>query len=350
MLSVVIASLNRAVDLQRCLQALSKQTIRSDIEVIVVDDGSSDSTSEVARATGAVVVRNPVTRGVSAARNSGIDVATADIVAFIDDDCEPYPDWAEQLILSYTQEVIGLGGPIVVSSESNLIHGYLARNNPLQPQEIELAVSRNIIYRFLLYLARQGKQAERHDRREVFALASANLSVRRQALVEVGGFDECIRFGSEDYDLCWRLKRAFPAMFLIFDPSVQVVHHFKPSLGDMFRRSRAYGQSSALMHRKWPDCVPPTFFPFPTCALIALVLSFRFPVMLIVTGFLPHLFYRKGLRHAVVQRKVSPLLDAYLQLAQEACDNYGFIEGMWIYRRFPSVTASRRENRNEKSN
>lgn len=307
----------------------------------MVDDGSLDSTSEVARQAGAVVLRNPITQGVSAARNAGIAAATADIVAFLDDDCEPYPDWAQQMILSYTPEAVGIGGPIGASSDSGVILSYLSRNNPLQPQEIELADSTNIIYRFFLYLARQLKPVERHERRPVFALASANLSMRREALIEVGGFDERIRFGSEDYDLCWRLKRAFPAMTLIYDPSVRIIHHFKPSLRDVLRRSRAYGRSSALMHRKWPSSVPPTFFPFPGCVLVALILSFWFPLLLIAAGLLPHIFYPQGLRYFVTQRKASALLDAYLQLTQEAFDNFGFIEGMWTFRTFPSAEPSR---------
>ena len=341
-LSVVIATLNRATDLQRCLQALQRQTIASHIEVIVIDDGSSDFTSEVARRAGAVVIRNPSTRGVSAARNSGIKSATADIIAFLDDDCEPYPDWAERLTLSYDEEVVGLGGPILTAAEAGVILGYLSRNNPLRPQEIELAASTNIFYRFALYLKRQLTLEERHDSRQVYAMASANLSVRRQALMDVGGFDERIRFGSEDYDLCWRLKRAFPTMSLIFEPSVRVTHHFRPSLRDLARRSCAYGRGSALMHRKWPDSVPPTFLPFPLCMLVTLLLSFRFPLILVSTALLPHLFYPRGLRYVVVRRKLSPLLDAYLQLAQEVCDNYGFIAGIWTFRSFTPEASVRK--------
>ena len=74
------------------------------LEVIVVDDGSADATSETGRAHGAVVIRHRVNRGLAAARNSGLSAATAPVVAFLDDDCEPEPSWAQQLLSGYGKE------------------------------------------------------------------------------------------------------------------------------------------------------------------------------------------------------------------------------------------------------
>src|SRR5258708_24835475 len=96
-LSVVICSLNGASGVDRCLRSLRAQTIGSELEVIVVDDGSTDGTSDVAHAGGAIVVRHPCRRGPAAARNSGIKRASAPMVAFLDDDCEPCPQGAEKI-------------------------------------------------------------------------------------------------------------------------------------------------------------------------------------------------------------------------------------------------------------
>ena len=68
------------------------------MEIIVVDDGSTDTTSDVARAHGVTSVRHETNRGLAAARNSGVRAASAPIVAFLDDDCEPEPQWARQLL------------------------------------------------------------------------------------------------------------------------------------------------------------------------------------------------------------------------------------------------------------
>ena len=67
-LSVVVCSLNGAAGVERCLHALTLQTISSSLEVIVVDDGSTDTTSEVGRAHGATVIRHAASLPHRAAR------------------------------------------------------------------------------------------------------------------------------------------------------------------------------------------------------------------------------------------------------------------------------------------
>ena len=84
-LSVVICSLNGAAGVDRCLRALADQK-DVQLQVIVVDDGSTDDTSEVGREHGATVIRHEVNRGLAAARNTGVQAATASVVAFLASD------------------------------------------------------------------------------------------------------------------------------------------------------------------------------------------------------------------------------------------------------------------------
>lgn len=334
-LSVILCSLNGATRLDRCLRALAAQTIRSSLELIVVDDGSTDSTSDVARNHDVVVIRHTTNRGASAARNTGVSAASGQFVAFLDDDCEPDPQWAQQLITGYEQDVVAVGGTLLVGGTvtGGIMLGFLTRHNPLDPQELELAKSDKLRYRFYLYLQRQWKRPKEGGRRDIYACASANMSVRRRAFLEIGGFDERIHFGSEDEDLCRRLRRAFPAERLVFVPEARVFHYFKPSLRDALRRRRIYGRGSALMFRKWPN-VRPTFFPAPVLILGILVLSTRLPILIGAAILLPHIFYPQGLRAAIAKRSAQCLLDPYLQLAQEGSDDIGFLEGMWRFRHF----------------
>jgi GT2 family glycosyltransferase len=332
-LSVVICSLNGAAGVARCLRALAEQTAAPLMEIVVVDDGSTDGTGDVAREHGAVVIRHATNRGLAAARNSGLHAAAAPVVAFLDDDCEPDPDWARRLLAGYEDDVQGVGGAIEPDTPRGFMAGYLRRHNPLQPLELNLAVSENVVRRFWLYLRRQWAGPQRHDRRDVYSLTGANMSFRRPALMELGGFDERFRFGGEEGDLCKRLGLAFPDGRLVYLPDAQVVHHFAPSLADTLRRSRAYGRGSARLYRKWPT-VAPTFFPWPAAVLALLVASIWFPVLLAAAFAAPLLFYPQGLRAAVVTRRPSCLLDAYVQLLQEAMGDVGFAQGLWLFRRF----------------
>lgn len=93
--SVVIPSLNDAEMLRHCLAALDAQTRPAD-EVIVVDNGSTDDTSQVAEAWGARVVHEPV-RGVLRATAAGLDAARGEIIGRLDADSRPDPSWVARL-------------------------------------------------------------------------------------------------------------------------------------------------------------------------------------------------------------------------------------------------------------
>lgn len=90
-ISVVIPALDDAEMLTRCLSDLAAQLRPAD-EIIVVDNGSSDGTADVARAAGARVIDQPH-RGIWPAASTGYDAATGDIIARLDADSRPPADW-----------------------------------------------------------------------------------------------------------------------------------------------------------------------------------------------------------------------------------------------------------------
>jgi glycosyltransferase involved in cell wall biosynthesis len=336
-MSVIICSLNGAPGVDRCLQALARQTISTVLEVIVVDDGSTDGTADVARRYAVTLIQHTANRGLAAARNSGLAFASAPVVAFLDDDCEPEPIWAEQLLAAYDDGIMGVGGPVLPAAPAGFTLGYLERNNPLRPQELSLASSSGLGYRLKLYVRRQWTLTEEESARPVYSFAGANMSFRRNALIEAGRFDERFRFGGEELDLCIRMRRAHPADVLAFAPKARVVHHFKASVRDTLRRGRAYGRGSARLYRKWPS-LPPTIFPAPVLVLALLLLSARFPPLGLVSAALPLLLYPRGLRLVAQRHSLTSLADAYLQLAQETCGNAGFLEGLWLFRHFEACS------------
>jgi GT2 family glycosyltransferase len=331
-LSVVICSLNGAAGVDRALAALAVQTMADRLEVVLVDDGSTDGTAAVGRAHGATVVRHEVNRGLAAARNSGVAAAWAPIVAFLDDDCEPDPTWAERLLAAYDDEhVVGVGGSVVPGPGDGFTLAYLRRNNPLGPLEIELGAGEGMAYRLWLYLQRQWTRPGRPDRRPVFSLVGASMSFRREALLRVGLFDERFTFGAEELDLCYRLRRQMPGASLVLEARAVVTHHFSPALRDTLRRSRAYGRGAARMHAKWRS-FPPTIFFSPVLVGGLLALSARRPRVAPLALLAPHLLFPRGVAAALRARRPAPLLDPYVQVLAEAVGNVGFAEGARAYR------------------
>jgi glycosyltransferase involved in cell wall biosynthesis len=346
-LSVVIPSLNGAAGVDRCLSALAEQK-DVELQVIVVDDGSTDETSEVAREHGVTVIRHETNRGASAARNTGVRAATASIVAFLDDDCEPEPQWARELVDAYEEGVIAVGGPLVPVAPNGFMLGYLRRNNPLNPLEMNLAHSAKLLYRLYLYLLRQWAPEVRQDKREVYTLVGANMSCLHAVIADTG-FDERFRFGGEDIDVSLQLRRRFPDGRLIMAPGAVVRHHFETDLRDTLRRSRAYGRGGAKLYHKWP-AMRPTIFPGPALVFALLVASVFVPYLLAVAAVVPQFMYPKGLRLAVSGRQPSCLLDAYVQLAQETYANVGYLQGLWLYRGLvpePAIPVAVRGNRDK---
>ena len=338
-LSVIICSLNGAAGVDRCLHALASQK-DVELQVIVVDDGSTDNTSDVAREHGATVFRHETNRGLSGARNTGIRAATAPVVAFLDDDCEPEPEWARELLDAYSDGVTGVGGTAVPNAPEGFMLGFLQRNNPLLPLEMNLARSEQLVYRLYLYALRQWAPEQRHDMREVYTLVGANMSFRRDAIAEVGADERFARSGLMNLDICLRMRRRFPQGRLVVTPGAVVRHHFDPGLRDTLRRSRAYGRGCAMLYLKWPT-MRPTIFPAPVLVLTLLVASAIFWPLIALAVLIPQLLYPLGMRHAVTSRRLSCLLDPYVQLAQETCGNVGYLQGLWRYRGFaPEPVAS----------
>ena len=157
------------------------------------------------------------------------------------------------------------------------------------------------------------------------------MSFLRSAFLAVGGFDERFRHGAEENDFCRRLLNAFPGRSLVFVPAASVVHHFEASLRKTLKRNYAYGRGVAQFYRKWPTARP-TFFPGPVVFLMILGMTIRFPELAIAALAIPQALYPSGIRSAIARRRLSCLVDSYVQLVQESSEDVGFIHGLWCFR------------------
>lgn len=118
--SLYVPAYNAAPFLADCLGGLLSQTRPPD-EIMVVDDGSTDATSEVAaRFPGVKVIPHGANRGLAVARNTGVRSASFELVAAIDADCVPHPEWLQRLLEAYfaVPGVSGVGGKLLERYQS----------------------------------------------------------------------------------------------------------------------------------------------------------------------------------------------------------------------------------------
>ncbi|MCE3267029.1 MAG: glycosyl transferase, family 2 [Solirubrobacterales bacterium] len=221
--SVVVCAHNGAGTLRWCLDGL-RNLDYPDYEVIVVDDGSADSTAEIARECGFPAISTP-SLGLSSARNTGLEAASGEIVAYIDCDARPDRDWLRYLAAAFrASDHAGVGGPNVPPPD-----GWVAdcvANAPGGPVHVLLSD------------------------REAEHIPGCNMAFRRQRLIDVGGFDPRFRAAGDDVDVCWRLQERGET--LGFSAGAVVGHRARDSVRAYWRQQIGYGRAEALLERKWP--------------------------------------------------------------------------------------------------
>jgi GT2 family glycosyltransferase len=325
-LSVVVCCYNGADKLPMCLDALTRQ--RQKVDIVVVDDGSTDETSRVAQSYGCSVVRHDHNRGISAARNTGLSQATSTIVAFCDDDCVPPVDWTERLLAAWraNPEVTVLGGTVEVDHPTTFTQGYLTYRNPLTPLEIEIAQQPSVGYRIIRQF--RPPLLPTTEVFAVFAVVGANMSVHRDRALEVGGFDEELMFGEgEEASLCAAVRARFGEHSVVVDPHVTLSHHFEPSMRGVWRRSYAYGEGAAERWKKqsgWPSL--PVVGPF-ALVVTAVAALLSWPIGLLL-GFgtlsAPCVVWAS---RGTVRRRAAVLAYPFASLVDDLAKIVGFVHG-----------------------
>jgi len=231
--SIIIPAYNRTGTLRQTLVAATDQDF-SEYEVIVVDDGSLDDTSMmVEREFPTVRLLRQPNHGPAAARNTGLQAARGEIIAFTDDDCLPPNDWLARLAEGFRRypNIIGVGGPLLAPASAR------ATNILARYEEYVVRV---------LYWARDDEVVGGYS---CPAGGTNNMAYRRDALQAIGGFDPVFPYpAAEDADLKWRLAQT-GAQFL-YTPVV--VTHLQPYTWPAFRRQQfVRGKGSVYFDRKW---------------------------------------------------------------------------------------------------
>ena len=269
-ISIIVPAYNAAETLGECLAALLDQSIpRSEYEVIVVDDGSTDETQEVAKKCGVRLLSQP-NQGPGAARNLGVSQAGGEIILFTDADCVPTKEWIEEMIKPFAES-----GVVAVKG------AYRTRQ-------------RGLLARFI--------QAEFEERyallereRYVDFVDSHSAAYRKVEFLATGGFDPNFLL-SEDVDLSYKLSRLGHKM--IFNPKAIVYHRHPETLWAYFRAKfqRAYWRTKS--YRQHPGkMLKDSYTPQVLKAQIGLVflLGLMIPAWLLCERQRPQFFWGMAL-------------------------------------------------------
>lgn len=226
--SVIIPVLNGEATLGALLAALKSQAGVDVFEIIVVDNGSTDRTMEIARSYGVTVLQQPV-RGPSAARNLGLRHARAEILVCADSDTIPSRRWLAAFVAAFADpKVIISGGPI---------HGW----QPATAAE-----------RFASARAAFLRERTTDHPKNPFA-TGMSMAVRRECAVAVGGWDEAMTSG-EDVDFSHRLRTRFGNKIHFAEDAV-IFHQHRCTDEALWRQARWHGAGYALYlekHRSMP--------------------------------------------------------------------------------------------------
>lgn len=266
-ITVIVPVHNRSTQLARCLHALGDR-----YPIVVVDDGSDDpeAISAVIRRTGTVrsenvalmaagqrsasehprvvLLRHEYNRGPAAARNTALGSVRTDLVAFVDSDCVPSPDWIERLAGHFDDPAVAAVAPRIAALRT----GGRVRRCGLDLGERPARVA---------------------PLSPVSFVPTAALLTRRRAVTDIAcgadAFDPELRVG-EDVDLVWRLHEA--GWRVRYDPSVVVEHEEPRRLNSLLARRFRYGTSAAPLARRHPGSVPPAILaPWPALTVVAVL-------------------------------------------------------------------------------
>lgn len=223
-ISVVVCAYNAESTMEGCLASFRKLDYPH-FEVIVVNDGSTDSTGSISDRHAA---ENPHIRvihqpnlGLSAARNVGMHAAQGEIVAYTDSDCYVDPDWLTYMAWAFTDKrFVAVGGPNLPPPEDNRTSACVAVS-PGAPTHVLLT-----------------DEVAEH-------IPGCNMAYRKEKLMEINGFDATYRAAGDDVDVCWRLQDR--GYVIGFCAAMMVWHHRRNTVSAYIKQQKGYGRSEALL-------------------------------------------------------------------------------------------------------
>ena len=224
--SVIVPVHNGEATIRTCLEALLAQDWPRDaLEVIVVDNRSTDATRAIVAEYAVSLVEEHEVQSSYAARNRGVADSHGRILAFTDADCVPDRGWVRAFAAALEPDSVGLAA------------------GPIEAWRAERLVER--------YQAIRALRADRAFGHPVLPFAqTANAACRREVFDSVGGFDAACRFGG-DLDFCWRVQ-LLTGMRLVYEPRALVQHRHRTTWRGLFALYQKNALANCLLAQRWP--------------------------------------------------------------------------------------------------
>jgi glycosyltransferase involved in cell wall biosynthesis len=227
MFSVIVPTYNRVDSLRRTVESILRQTL-TDFELIVVNDGSTDSTATFLSNTKPnhnIIIVNQENHGPAAARNAGVKRSTGTFVLCTDDDCVVPPEWLSLVAETIKQtDADIIGGRVKNGVQGNLF------------SDVSQEITNYLVEYSAQYLP------------PTTFLTSNNIAYKREAFLMAGGFDERFRnAGGEERALHVRILHKGGKS--IFASDIIVEHYHILTLKKFIRQQYNYGRGSYLLYR-----------------------------------------------------------------------------------------------------